>query len=206
VLLEIAPQKTTYMALLSLIRKRKKTLLIRPTDIALPTLDLDDFVPANMLLDSADFTFLQGSVEHEVSLSKEIIQPFGVPFGLSSKMLSRYIKRPSIIINNQENIPNHEIHLIRRKLGKIIIASQFHFINERLFYVVDEFNRQRDYLERAFKHSLNGYFLMMPNITGEDVDYKTLKDKEGHYLLVEYQNYFVARYYSPQIWKENHDA
>lgn len=191
------------MSILTRLTGVTKTKLIKPGDIASPTLNLDDFVPANMMLEASDFDHFTKIENLSVVHSADVIQPFGVPFGISSRSLLQFLKKPAIIINNEENIQSHEIHLIRRKLGKIIIASQFHFIKDKLFLVVDEFNRQRDFLERALKKTINGYFLLIPEITDNDVGSKNLKDEEGHILCVEYQNHFVTRYFSPGIWEEN---
>lgn len=190
------------MSILTLITGIRRTKQIRPSEITNPTNNLDDFAPAKMMLHKAEFNTFPTLSTNAIYKSEKVITPYGVPFGISCEALEQFIKKPVRIINNEENIPNHKIHLIKRKIGEISIASQFHFINNKLFFVVDKFNRHYAYLEQALMHTVNGYFSIIPLIRQDDVESKVLKDNENHYLCLDSHCLFTAKYFAPEIWQE----
>lgn len=190
------------MSLSLKMRVFEKTRLIKPGDICLPTINLNDFTLPDMSLNQADIDYVLEDCRVLAKPSQEKIHPFGVPFGISQKVLASLVRKPAIIINNQQNIPNHEIHLIRRKLGNIIIASQFHFIKNKLFLVIDEFNSGRNQIKQALKKSLNGYFQLLPDLGDKNSEDQVLSDIDGNLLCVKNQNNLLIRYCSSIIWDQ----
>ena len=189
---------------MSLLTKRIGILrpkLIKADDIMNPSLNIDDFALDKMILLKSDFDNFLTDCSNSIFKSENKITPYGVPFGVSTKVLRQLIKNTRLIVDNEKDIPNHKVYLIKRQIGEISIASQFHFINNKLFFVVDRFNRHYAYLEQALMHTVNGYFLTIPVIRQDDVERKILRDSDNNYLCLDSHSLFTAKYFSPDIWE-----
>jgi hypothetical protein len=181
----------------------KKTRLINSADIVLPTLSLDGFVLTNIFLKHSDFNVLARNKACKAKYLEEIVQPNGIPFGIRGEQLSSYCRKPDIIINNEENIGGHKINLLRRKVGGVAIASQFHFIADKLFLVADEFNVLQKPLKINFKHMINGYYHLIPGLNGNNQEAQLYMDKKGNVLNLKIDFDIQMIYLNPNIWEKH---
>jgi hypothetical protein len=170
---------------------------ISPEDLVHPEVYLDDFNPEHIPITLEEITKqAQGTTPVKF---EQIIQPGGVHFGMSQQQVKKAVGKAQFIIENDINLPSHLIFLRRRKLGKVVLATQYHFIHDQLFLVVDEFNRQKEYLMKALNHSLNGYFHAIGSIYIQPGINQVLRDQRGTQLIIEYQNSLVVRFFQPRI-------
>ena len=188
------------MSLLAKIRGKERTKHILPEDLGHPELNLNDFALVNMMMVPTDFSFMVRECEKNAVFSDEIIRPPQVEFGISPDDLARMVKRPAIVIDNNRNIPDHRIHLVRRKAGKSLLASQYHFISDRLFLVVIELGQLIPGPNDNLTCIINGYEKKIPQAELIRGGNNILRDSAYNYLSLDTGIRIVARYFSSGIY------
>lgn len=167
-----------------------------------PSFYLDDFKPVNFISTREDIQSILKKTKENERIS-EAIHPVGCTLGVELEQYRKLQRKSFFIVDNSNNIEHHLIYLMRRKLGKTRLASQFHFLRGKLFLVVDEFNRQPELLNQAIQTTLNGYLPKGQMKALIDGQAKVFMGPDENILITNYESGFKAIFFAKRIWLEN---
>lgn len=159
----------------------------------------DDCIQSGLLTTQKDFARLIGP-ETCATISRQTIQPNQVAFGISEEDTLAAQILPLFIFDNSEQIATHHVFLLKRKLTRVSMHSQFHFLNNKLFLVVDEYAAQSGSMRKILTTTMNGYMRHdLPELPlGKDW---CIRDSQNHYLLIKDHLTLRAFYYAPELFR-----
>jgi len=105
-----------------------------------PAVEIVDLNGYNVCLTSLDLAYPEIHPERMIR-SDRAITPINLPFGASAKDVRRIFGKPILQIDNSKSIPGHMVMVYKRHIWAYRSCCQIHFLNQRLYMVIDEIKK-----------------------------------------------------------------
>jgi len=90
-------------------------------------------------------------LKKNVYKAKDVISPFGIPFGSSQKVVTDVFGKPNFILSSTE-IENHQVYFYKRRVTSYKYLLQIHFIDNEMVYVMNKFSTNFVYDEKELNN------------------------------------------------------